>query len=560
MADNSDVILKVWNALPKAEEPEGWLSAPIVDGWFLEASPNEREVAVAGMVSGSGKFGNGSTIRSSALRAIDERQRFVITQNSIYKLGWPMKNASLQTDGEFLWPPALSVATSPDWWSAVSAALAFSGEHNLPDDVLESLRDSMHDDGDWTERRTDANTIGRLARIAGRQRVSEAWGVLAADLQQRRSRTDAAAFVTKAADQAARMYERDLTVEEKLAAKGWQLIAGMDDHQMSKLPGEGVKTDDPIRAAHRLALISEKISRLPGPVFVDPEHEDDGHGVVVLPEIGGADHLGTVRAFFAPIAGKKLPLTPVPDPAAILETLSAEFPHAGRQIAVVLADLPGRSSVQLRPTILLGKPGSGKSRLARRLGEALDLHIARYDGATASDSSFGGTARRWSTGEPSLPLAALLAARKADAMVIIDEIEKAGTSRHNGNFADALLGFLETETAKRYPDPFAQSNSGVDISKVTYIATANDVTTLPAMLRDRFRIVRIPEPGPDDLPALARFIVRDLAVESGLDERWFPPLDDGELYVAAGLWRGGSVRRLREIVARILAHRSAMRH
>lgn len=559
MADNSDVILKVWDALPKADEPDGWLSAPTIDGWFLEGSPNGREVAVAGAVSGSPKFGNGSIIRSSALRAVDDRQRFVITQNSTYKLGWAM-NASLRVDSEYLWPPALWVVTWPDWGLAVLAALSQTGEHTLPDEAIQSLFASAHDDGDWTERRAAADAISRLTFAGGREPVSEAWGVLAADLQQRRSRMRTSAFVRQAVDQAAGMYQRELNTEEKSAAGGWALIAGIDDHQMSKLPREGVRTDDPIKAAHRLAAISQKIEQLPAPMFVDPDPEDGGGDVMVLPEIGGADHHGTVRAFFAPIAGKRLPLTPVPDSTAVLERLSAEFPHAEQQIAIVLADLVGRSSVQLRPTIMVGMPGSGKSRLARRLGEALGLHVARYDAATASDSSFGGTARRWATGEPSVPLAALLAARKADAMIIIDEIEKAGTSRYNGNFADALLGFLEVETAKRYPDPFAQSLCGVDLSKVSYIATANDATTLPAMLRDRFRIVRISGPGPNELPALARFIVRDLAAESGLDERWFPPLDDGELYIAAGLWRGGSVRRLREIVARILVRRGDMRH
>src|ERR1019366_1188914 len=107
-------------------------------------------------------------------------------------------------------------------------------------------------------------------------------------------------------------------------------------------------------------------------------------------------------------------------------------------------------------TLLCGPPGNGKSRLSRRIGELSGLYVVRYDGAGASDSAFGGTPRRWSSGEPSVPVLALLAAKKADALVILEEVEKSGTGKHNGNFANTLLGFLEVESSARYPDPYTQ--------------------------------------------------------------------------------------------------------
>jgi ATP-dependent Lon protease len=204
--------------------------------------------------------------------------------------------------------------------------------------------------------------------------------------------------------------------------------------------------------------------------------------------------------------------------------------------------------------LLAGKPGGGKSRLARRLAETLELPLHRFDGSGSSDNAFGGTPRRWSSGEHCVPLEAVRRHKVANPMVLIDEIDKAGASRHNGALTSALLPFLEPENARAYPDPYAQAD--LDVSHVNYILTCNDDTVLPAPLKDRLRIVRLPRPTIAHLPALARGIVADIANERGGDARFFPALDDPELAVAESLWaRSGSVRRLRAIVERLLAYR-----
>ena len=153
-----------------------------------------------------------------------------------------------------------------------------------------------------------------------------------------------------------------------------------------------------------------------------------------------------------------------------------------------------------------------------------------------------------------VPLEAVRRHQVANPMVLIDEIDKAGASRHNGALVSALLPFLEPENARAYPDPYVQSE--VDLAHVNYILTCNDDSVLPAPLKDRLRIIRLPRPTIAHLPALARGIVADIAKERGGDARFFPGLNDPELAVAEALWaRGGSVRRLRAIVERLLAYR-----
>jgi ATP-dependent Lon protease len=137
--------------------------------------------------------------------------------------------------------------------------------------------------------------------------------------------------------------------------------------------------------------------------------------------------------------------------------------------------------------------------------------------------------------------------------VLIDEIEKAATRTDYGRFWDCLLGFLEQETAARYPDPALQTN--IDLSQVSYVGTANGIDPLPGPLRDRFRIVTFPKPEAGDLDALLPAIIVDLASESGLDSRWVEPLAGVERDAVAAHWRGGSVRRLRRVVEIVLRAR-----
>ncbi|WP_298106502.1 AAA family ATPase, partial [Bradyrhizobium sp.] len=138
-------------------------------------------------------------------------------------------------------------------------------------------------------------------------------------------------------------------------------------------------------------------------------------------------------------------------------------------------------------------------------------------------------------------------------LVLIDEIEKAGTRNDYGRLWDCLLGFLEPETNARYPDPALQTT--LDLSHVSYIATANSIDPLPSPIRDRFRVVTFPKPTAGDLDALLPAILADLARERGLDRRWMMPLDGAEHAAVARHWRGGSVRRLRRVVEAVLRHR-----
>ncbi|MET4278749.1 MULTISPECIES: AAA family ATPase [unclassified Bradyrhizobium] len=287
------------------------------------------------------------------------------------------------------------------------------------------------------------------------------------------------------------------------------------------------------------------------PREVMPEHHlvvarmsDDAMKSVKLKEI-----LGPLKN----VINVALPLVEVPPLHQMRSTLLFEFPYAMEVIDFALADLVGRTTVRLRPLLLVGDPGAGKSRFSRRLGEVLGLNVWRENASRADGAAFGGTDRRWYSAEPCHPFLAVAQGKTANPMVLLDELERAATRSDYGRLWDCLLGFLETETSTRYPDPALQTN--LDLSHVSYVATANSLDPLPSAIRDRFRVVLFPKPRANDLGALLPTLIADLAKERGLDEIWMPPLDGAEYAAVARNWRGGSVRRLRRVIEAIMRQR-----
>jgi len=185
----------------------------------------------------------------------------------------------------------------------------------------------------------------------------------------------------------------------------------------------------------------------------------------------------------------------------------------------------------------------------------LSVSVWRTDASQADGAVFGGTSRRWQSAEPCHPFLAIAQAKIANPLVLIDEIEKAATRTDYGRLWDCLLAFIEPETSARYPDPALQIN--LDLSQISYVATANRLDPLPSPLRDRFRVVTFPKPTAKDLDSLLPPVIDDLARERGIDRAWLTPLDGVECAAIAKAWRGGSVRRLRRLVEGVLRDRDA---
>lgn len=256
---------------------------------------------------------------------------------------------------------------------------------------------------------------------------------------------------------------------------------------------------------------------------------------------------------WAGIAGKPLPLAQRGDVPAHMLALASRWPHAAGVIETILSDLAPRESVRFRPTLLVGSPGSGKSALARAIAVQIGLSVELISLAGSSDSSMMGTSAQWSSARESLPLQLIKRERSANPLIIWDEVEKASPDRRNGSALDGLLGLLEPDQARHYRDPALEVEC--DLSWVSHIATANDLALVPAPLRDRMRVLTMPEPGWQHLGTLTANIIADLAKSRGLDRRWIEPLGQDEIELIKRAWPGGSIRKLTRIVTTLIEGR-----
>jgi ATP-dependent Lon protease len=142
------------------------------------------------------------------------------------------------------------------------------------------------------------------------------------------------------------------------------------------------------------------------------EAVSDRHRVVVrlsneeMKNVKLKDILGPLKS----VINAALPLVEVPPLHQVRSTLMFEFPYAVEVIDFALADLVGRPTVRLRPLLLVGDPGGGKSRFARRLGEVLGLPNIWREDASRADGAPPESPIRWfsSTKSKNLARAAIM--------------------------------------------------------------------------------------------------------------------------------------------------------
>jgi hypothetical protein len=273
--------------------------------------------------------------------------------------------------------------------------------------------------------------------------------------------------------------------------------------------------------------------------------------VSVLDQISprNSEKMADIEAFGALIQG--LPLRRFDEPISrIIAILREEFPWFDPLIDAIEAEwrlsaASARDWVWVRPMLIHGPPGIGKSRFIARLAELAGVGHGFLSVAGASDNrALLGTSSGYATASPSWPAHMFLKLRCANPVLMIDEIDKTSEERRNGRVIDALLTMIEPVTARMWNDDCL--GGALDLRHVSWLLCANDISRVDETLRSRTRCVAIDLPEADHYPQIMRAIARDVAGDYGMDPPLLPQLDDKVAQALAdGFARTRSIRRLR---------------
>ncbi len=201
--------------------------------------------------------------------------------------------------------------------------------------------------------------------------------------------------------------------------------------------------------------------------------------------------------------------------------------------------------------LLVGPPGVGKTSIGRSIARTLGRKFYRFSlGGMRDEAEIKGHRRTYIGAMPGKMVQALKDVGTANPIIMLDEIDKVGSS-YRGDPASAMLEMLDPEQNAEFLDHYLDVR--LDLSKVLFICTANTLDTIPGPLLDRMEIIRLAGYITDEKVQIAKHHLWPRQLENaGLKKNQLKISDAALSYVIEGYAREAGVRNLEKKLGRMV--------